>query len=362
MKTFLFRYPLWAISFISIFFVSSYWSFLATDRYVSEANVVLESPQLAAPTLSFESLFSGAGGRSSDMLLLRDYLLSVDMLSSLDEAVDFRDHYSSRSIDYFSRLYDKTAFIEELHEYYLTRISVELDDYAQVLRIKVQAFTPEKAHQIANYLLSKGEQQMNELGKRLADEQVNFLEQQVEILSKNFDKTRKELLDYQNKQGLVSPTGTVESINAVVATLEAQLTDLKAKKATLISFQSKTSPEVVRISTEIKSLEDQINIERARMAQSSGGALNTISSEFQTLELKAQFAQESYSAALAALENTRIEAARKLKQVSVLQAPTFPEYPVEPERLHNSIMFAVVVMFLTMIIQMLVLIVKEHKD
>jgi len=359
---FIFRQPLWALAFLAILLVTSYWALWATDKYVSEANVVLDSPQLAAPTLSFESLFAGSGSRSADMLLLRDYLLSVDMLRDLDEAVSFRKHYSNKKIDYFSRLYDEHAFVEEVHEYYLDTISVELDDYAQVLRVKVQAYTPEMANKISEFLLRKGEEQMNSLGKRLADEQVRFLEEQVEVLSKRFEDTRKELLKYQNEQGLVSPTGTVESISAVVASLEGQLTELKAKKTTLISFQSNTSPEVVRITTEIGALKEQIELEKAKMAQASGGALNVISSEYQTLELKAQFAQESYSAALAALENTRIEAARKLKQVSILQEPTLPEYPIKPERLHNSIMFAVVVILLTLIAQMVIMIVKEHQD
>jgi len=63
-----------------------------------------------------------------------------------------------------------------------------------------------------------------------------------------------------------------------------------------------------------------------------------------------------------ALENTRIEAARKLKQVSVLQSPTFPEYPVEPRRLYNTVVFAIIAFLAGLIIQMLVLIVKDHKD
>jgi len=353
---------LWALCLISIFVVSFYWSFIASDRYVSVSNVVLESPQIAPPQLSFSSLLTGTGPGTSDMLLLRDFLLSVDMLIKVDEALGFRKHYSDKNIDYFSRLYDKSAFIEEVHEYFLSRVSVELDDYAQVLRIKVSAFNPEMAHKIAKFLLEKGELHMNLMGQRLAEEQVRFLEKQVEDLKKRFAEARQELLNYQNQKGLVSPTGTVESLNAVVAELESQLTELKAKRSTLVSFQSNTSPEVVRINTEIKSLSDQIDLERARMAQQSGDALNVISAEYQTIELNMEFAKESYSGALAALENTRIEAARKLKQVSILQEPTLPEYPAEPERLHNSVMFAVVVIFLALIGQMFVMIVKEHRD
>ena len=354
--------PVWFACFLSIGLVALYWTFGASDRYVSEANVVLESPQIGPPTLSFSSLLSGAGAGSADMLLLRDFLLSVDMLREIEQQLPFRDHYADHSIDIISRLFDHDAPIEDLHEYYLERISVELDEYAKVLRVRVQAFTPEMAHQITRLLLQRGEAHMNAMGQRLAEEQVRFLEVQVGGLNERFNAARRALLDYQNENGLVSPTGTVQSLSAVVANLEGELTSLKAKRSVLVSYQSANSPEVVRNNAQIQAVVDQIALERARMAQQSGGALNTVSSEYQTLELKAQFAQESYSGALAALENTRIEAARKLKQVSVLQSPTLPEYAVEPERLYNTTVFTILALFLALIAQMMLLIIKDHRD
>lgn len=361
-KQFIKQYPYWFACLLSIVFMALYWSLVASDRYVSEANIVLESPQIAAPTLSFQSLLSGSSGHSGDMLLLRDYLLSVDMLRKADAALDLRGHYSQSGIDFFSALSSADVPIEELHEYFLKRISAELDSYAGVLRVKVVAFDPEMSQALATFLLSEGERHMNLMGQRLAEEQVRFLEKQVANQAEQFDKARQKLIEYQNKNGLVSPTGTVESINAVVASLESQLANLRAKKTALLSYQSQRSPEVQRVEAEIKALIQQISLESARMAQQSGGALNVVSSEYQTLELRTQFAQESYSGALMALENTRIEAARKLKQVSVLQSPTLPEYSVEPRRLYNTVVFAIIALLAGLILQMLVLIIKDHKD
>ncbi|TCK07242.1 chain-length determining protein [Marinobacterium mangrovicola] len=356
------QYPYWFACLLSIALVAFYWGLWASDRYVSEANVVLESPQIAAPTLDFQSLLTGAGSNDRDMLLLRDYLLSVDMLRKADAELDLRGHYTRNGIDFFSELSGKDVTIEELHEYYLKRVFVDLDSYAGVLRIKVVAFDPDMAHALSSFLLTEGERHMNAMGQRLAEEQVQFLEKQVAKQAEQFDLARQKLIEYQNENGLVSPTGTVESINAVVASLEAQLANLRAKKTALLSYQSKRSSEVQRTEAEIKALIQQISLERARMAQQSGGALNVVSSEYQTLELRTQFAQESYSGALMALENTRIEAARKLKQVSVLQSPTLPEYSVEPRRLYNTVVFAIIALLAGLIFQMLVLIVKDHKD
>ena len=107
------------VCLLSIIGAVFYWGLLASDRYVSEANVVLESPQLAAPTLDFQSLLGGGATNSQDMLLLRDHLLSVDMLKKLDQQLGLKSHYSADSIDFLSRLSMKSLTLEEFHDYYL---------------------------------------------------------------------------------------------------------------------------------------------------------------------------------------------------------------------------------------------------
>ncbi|WP_081138301.1 chain-length determining protein [Halomonas sp. BC2] len=353
--------PHWAFAFIAIVLVSFYWLVWAEERYVSRATVVLESPQVATPEFSLSSLMGGGGGNTADLLLLREHLLSVDMLRLLDEQLGIRQHYSEHG-DLFARLRDPNVPIEDLHRYYLRRVEVELDEYAGVLNIHVQGYTPEFAHSMASLLLEAGENHMNEMGHRLADEQVRFLERQMVRLEERFNDTRAQLLEFQNEHGLVSPTSTVESINQVVATLEADLARFQAQRNALASFQSAQSAELRQVERNIEALRDQIVEQRDRLAQATGNSLNRISAEYETLELQAQFAQETYSSALAALENTRLEAARQLKQVSVLQSPLMPEYPTEPNRLYNSTVFAIITIFLAFILSMMIMIIKDHRD
>ncbi|PJX12514.1 chain-length determining protein [Halomonas sp. 141] len=353
--------PHWAMALLAILLVSFYWFVWAEERYVSRATVVLESPQVATPEFSLSSLMGGGGGNTADLLLLREHLLSVDMLRLLDEQLGIRQHYSEHG-DLFARLRDPNVPIEDLHRYYLRRVEVELDEYAGVLNIHVQGYTPEFAHSMASLLLEAGENHMNEMGHRLADEQVRFLERQMVRLEERFNDTRAQLLEFQNEHGLVSPTSTVESINQVVATLEADLARFQAQRNALASFQSAQSAELRQVERNIEALRDQIVEQRDRLAQATGNSLNRISAEYETLELQAQFAQETYSSALAALENTRLEAARQLKQVSVLQSPLMPEYPTEPNRLYNSTVFAIITIFLAFILSMMIMIIKDHRD
>lgn len=360
MKGFIKSHPHWAAALLAILLVSVYWFSWAEERYLSRATVVLESPQIATPDVSFSSILSGASG-DKDLLLLREYLLSVDMLKRVQEELDFRNHFSEHG-DVFARLGDAEAPIEDLHQYYLRRVTVEMDEYAGVLNVEVQAYTPEFAHQMVQLLLEAGEAHMNDMGQRLAFEQVEFLEEQLRRLEDRLDEARAELLAFQNKEGLVSPTSTVESINQVVATLEGELARIQAQRKALSSYQSVQSADMRRVQSEIEALREQIEKQRDRLAQATGESLNRISAEYQTLELKAQFAQETYSSALAALENTRLEAARKLKQVSVLQSPLFPEYATKPDRLYNASVFAIVTLFLALIASMMILIIRDHRD
>ncbi|WP_044406930.1 chain-length determining protein [Thiomicrospira microaerophila] len=354
--------PYWYLSLVLIFAVGVYWHFFATDRYVSQSHVVLESPKVAMPQMTMQSMLTGtSSGNKADMLLLRDHLLSVDMLKKLDAQLNIRQHYTTPEADYFTRLSAQDLPIEKLHDYMQRRIKIELDEYAQLLRVRVEAFTPEKAQKINEFLLKEGEAHMNEMGKRLAQEQINFLEQQLKQLENNFDQALQDLLDFQNKIGLVSPQGNIESISGIITSLQAELAKSQAKKAALSQFQSAQSSEIIRVESEIQALTNQINIERQKLAQQSGEALNAVTSQFQILDFRLQFARESYSAALAALEGTRIEAARTLKQVSVLQSASLPEYAIEPRRLYNSTVFAIVMLFLTLIAHMVVLIIKDHK-
>ena len=354
------KYPYWAVCLCLVFLVSFYWLLMASDRYVSETNIVLDSPEISPTSFSVTSLLSGSGG-SGDLLLLRDHLLSVDMLKKLDKKLDLREHYSKSNIDVFSRL-SPEAPMEDFHKYYRSRVHVLMDDYAQVLRVKVQAYTPEMSFKINQMLLSEGERHMNLMGQRLAAEQVKFIEAQVEILAQRLSDSRAALLEYQNRYGLISPTATIESLSKVVAELEAQLATQKAQRSVLLNFQSESSPDVVRLTSEIQAIEQQIQQEQSRMAAVDGEALNKITSEYQTLELQAQFALDLYSNALAALENTRVEAARKLKQISILQAPTYPEYASEPRRVYNAFTFLLLSVITTLIIQMLDMVVREHRD
>lgn len=360
MKTLL-KHPYWLVCFAVIVIYSAYQLLITSDRYVSTAYIVLDSPSMATPRLDYGAILSGSGG-SGDLLLLREHLLSTDMLRKLDAKLNLRQHYSNSSIDYLSRLSAEEVPIETFHDYYLSRVEVELDEYSHVLRVNTQAFEPDMALAIISLLLSEGEAHMNAMGQRLAEEQVRFIEKQVDILAVRLGDAREALLTYQNKYGLISPRASVESRSAIVASLEGELATLQARRQALSATRSENAADMIEMRAKIDALQNQIVNERAKMATQSGDALNRITVEYETLELQAQFALDLYSAALTTLESTRVEAVRQLKQISVLQAPSLPEYSTEPNRAYNITVFTILAVLASVIAQLMALIIRDHRD
>jgi capsular polysaccharide transport system permease protein len=350
------------LTLIGMLLAIAYWLLIASDRYVSEASVIIrKTDSVAAPTPDLSMLIAGiAGVNRTDQLLLREYLLSVDMLKKLDAELNLKAHYGDWSRDWISRLW--LTDMEWFHRHYLSRVAIEYDEYAGVLRIKAQAYEPKMAWAIADILVREGERYMNQIGHELAQTQVNFLTTQVDLAQLRFQQARQRLLDFQNKNGLLSPQTTAESLNVLVAKLEEQRAQLQTQLASLPKNLDRDHPNIVMLSQSLAAVDRQIEEEKAKLANPTGKTLNITMEEFQRLQMEATFTQELYKAALTALEKGRIDATRMLEKVSVLQTPTLAEYPMEPRRIYNAVVTLLFGLMLVGILKLLESIILDHVD
>lgn len=352
------------IAFAACLAVIGYWGFIVSDRYVSEANVIIQRTDLNnSNAMDFSSLLVGAsGGNRGDQLLLRNHLLSSDMLDKLDAKLGLRAHYSDSRRDPLSRMWSKDISQELFRQYYLSRVSIELDEYSGVLVIKAQAYDPKTAQAITSMLVEEGERTMNELAHRLARDQVAFVEKQVAQMAERFQKTRQDVVRYQNRKGLVAPQNMAEHLAGAVNQLEGQRTELQTRRRALLGYLEPQASGVVELDLQISAIDKQIAQEEGRLTSPHGKALNSTVEEYQRLEMAAGFAGDIYKTALVALEKSQVEATRNLKKVSLLQRPTLPEDSVEPHRIYNITVSILVIFLLAGVVHLLAAIIRDHKD
>lgn len=358
----IFRWIIRAILAASLL-IMVYW-LLASDRYVSESIVIIQNTEQAGvPSFDISTMLGSVGGISKpDQLLLREHLLSVDMLKKLDATLDLRGHYSSTERDFASRMWFRDASIEWFHQHYLSRVSVEYDDYAGVLRISAQAYDAATAQAIAAMLVKEGERFMNEMSHALARAQVDFLEKQVALAQSQVLQASKALLDFQNQKGLASPKATLESIHAIIGKLEGQRTELQTQLAALPRNLDRQHPTRKSLLQSLEAVERQIAQEQAKLASTSGKPLNSLVEEEQLLQLDLTFKQDLYKTSLVALEKGKMDAARALKQVSVLQRPLLPEYAMQPQRIYGIVATLCITLLIIGIVNLLKAVILDHVD
>ncbi len=339
-----------------------YWC-VASDRYVSEAIVIVQNTETGSSSSPSDllSMFTGGSGNKADQMILVEFLTSLDMLEKLDQKLNLKDHYSSKDIDYISRL--KGNDIESFFEYYKKRVDVTYDEYSGVVRISSQAFDPDTAEKITSMLVHTGEDFMNNLTHKIADEQVVFLSKQVEISKTDLLEANQKLLNFQNKKRMISPATEVENYQILIADLEKQKSELLIKKDSLSNTIGANNQINQNIQNNIQAIDAQISKIRERITNANdNSALNELADEERLLKMDVEFKKEIYSSTLSGLAKGKLSAARLIKNVSILQSPSKPQYAMKPERIYNICATLVVMLLVCGMLQLLKAIILDHVD
>lgn len=355
--------PFIAAAFVLSLLAAFYWYVVASDRYLSEAHVVVQQTDLAmAPTTDLVSLLTGdSSGDRADQLMMREYLMSRDVVKKLNAELDLQGHYSSWSIDPLSRLNFANSD-GDLYRYFLSRVTVEYDEYPGVLVVSAQAYTPEMAQRITQRMIEEGEAFMNSTAHNLASNQVEFLQERVDALETRARDARAAVLSYQNRERLASPEAQAETITALIAQLESRRSQLQVQIASQSAFLVDDHPVLVELRRQLAAVDRQIAEQNDRLAGPRGGALNRKAEEFERLQAEAKFANDLYLSAIGALEQGQVESTRTIKSLSVIQSPNLPQEAELPERTRKTLVFVIFAFLIAGVLQLLVMIIRDHRD
>lgn len=359
----IFKWVCAAILAVSLGYIAYF--LLASDRYVSTATIIVQNTDSVATSgLNFSILgnSSGAGVSLPDQMLLQEHLLSIDMLKKLDKKLDLRSHYSSSDKDVASRMWFKDASIEWFHRHFLNRVSIKFDEMTGVLRIQTEAYSPVMAREITENLVKEGERYMNEMSHALARAQVRFLETQVAAAQDKVKDARDELVAFQNRKGGASPKSAVNSLETIITKLQEQRARLQTQLASLPPTLDKQHGTRRSLTQSLAAVQEQIDAEEKKLASASGPALNSLMGEEARLEEEVRMMQDLYKNALICLEKGRMDAARTLKLVAVLQSPSEPEYAWHPRRMYGVTVTLILTLVALGIANMLKAIILDHVD
>ena len=169
------------------------------------------------------------------------------------------------------------------------------------------------------------------------------------------------LLAFQTRHQVLDPMAQAQASGTLAAEMRAQLAKLEAEISTKRAYLNEDSPEVVSLKGQASALRLQVTRETRGATQADSGAINTLAAQFQELRSQAGFAEDGYKAALTALETARVEAARKVKSLVVIEPPTHAETAEYPRRLYDLATLLAACGLLYALLRLGAAVINEHR-
>lgn len=335
---------LFAFTFVPTLVAAIYFGFIVTDRYVSEFQLMVNTPDSGVMSM-FSSILGGGGGSgmNQENYVIERYIQSHAALSKLDELLDLRAHFSQDTVDAFSRL-DPNASNENFLSYYLSRIKVANDPTSQIIEVQVQAFSPDMAKAIADLLIVLCDDLVNEFNDEARRDTLAFAESEFARSEQQLRDVRKQTSEFRNREGELNPVDSVTMITAIISSLEAQIVEKRVELARSSSYMQPNSVRITALRDDLSALTTQLDIERKRLVNVKGGSVDQplygkLLSEYESLLIEETLAQTNYMNTSKAYQLARANADKQnYVYLVAFSPPTLPDEALEPKRLYSILM------------------------
>ncbi len=341
-----------------------YLGLIASAGYVSRAQVMIEeeaTPAAAGAELAL-GLFSVRGGRSKqDALLVERFMASRTMLEWLDRRLDLRQHFSSDAVDWLGRL-GADASEEDFLKFYRDHLRVSIDDESLILDVEFIAHDPGFAQRVTQALVERSESFVNEVSRELAQQQLAFMNAQVDSAHGRLKDASRDLIQLQRQNEVFSPQRESEAVGEILAGLEVELSKQRTQLKALSAFLNPEAPDVVAARQRIQALEDQVRQERGRLVGKESEGLNELMLAYQDAEVNMRLATELYKSALASLESTRLDAVRKVKYLVSVDLPSLPDSAEHPRAAYWTVTVFVMLNLIFFVANLIVATIQDHRE
>ncbi|MEM8654685.1 MAG: sugar transporter [Pseudomonadota bacterium] len=351
---------------VPILLTAGYLFSIAKDQYASTTafTVRQEEAGSASDLLGGLDFFAGAGG-SSDSDILFEYIQSQEIVERIDARIDLRGHYQQHWQDdkVFSLWPD--ASTEDLVWFWKRVVRISYDQAAGLMEIQVRAFDPDYAQAVAREIVTESQNMINALSAAARADATRYAQADLDEALTRLKSAREALTAFRTKSQIVDPEVDIQGRMGVMNNLQQQLAEALITFDLLSQTSNTNDPRVQQARRRIDVIRTRIASERLAFAQGATdvGALTedypTLIAEFERLTVDREYAEETYRAALTALDVARANAIRRSRYLATYIEPTRAQSAEYPQR---YVLTALVGLFLLLTWAILALIYYSIRD
>lgn len=339
---------------------------VAEDQYASTTGFTVRSQESSGANDLLGGLASFAGNTTaSDSDILYEFIQSKEMAAAVSKRVDLRAHYSRHwPGDWVFALWPD-ATLEELVWFWQRIARISYDSGSGLTEVQVTAFDPQTARAIAQAIIEESQIRINALNDQARADAMRYAEADLAEAVERLKAAREELTRFRTRTRIVDPEADIQGRMGVMNNLQQQLAEALIEYDLLAGTVAPGDVRLKQAQQQIDVIRERINIERQTFASSNtdtggvGEDYPTLISEFERLTVDREFAEETYRAALAALEVARDDAARQSRYLATYIKPALAEEAEYPRRF---VLSALAGLFLLLTWSIMVLIYYSIRD
>ena len=307
----------------------------AADQYASTVAFSVRTEEFASPVELLGGIAEFASSGSADADILNDFMKSQEIVRRVDNRLGLVELYSKPQNDPVFGL-NSNQSIEDLHAYWLRMVRVIYDRGTGLIEVRTLAFAPEDARLIATAILEECARLVEELSAIAQADTTDFARAELGRSVERMKSAREKLTTFRSRTQIVDPTADLQGQMGLLSMLEQELAAALIDADLLRESTHTHHPRLKQANRRIAVIETRIAEERRNLgfggAGGEGADYAMLLAEFESLAVDRQFAEEAYTAALAAFDQAQAEARRKSRYLAAHVHPTLAETAQFPRK------------------------------
>lgn len=326
--------------------VLSSWYFYtrAADQYASTLGFTVRSEDTSSALDllgGFGQALGGGGTHDSDVLF--EFISSQELVRAINNDLDLRSKFSEHAEQDPLMSFDTEGTIEDLTDFWQRMVRVSYDSGSGLIELRVLAFRPEDAQEIARAIYDKSSTMINALAASARADATRYAQEDLDLAVERLKSAREALTAFRLANELVDPNADIQAQMGLMSTLQTQQAEAMIEFDLISETANSNDPRLEQAKRRLDVIGLRIDQERQKFGNGPGGEqFATTISEFERLSVDREYAETTYAAALTALDSSRAEANRQSRYLAAYIQPTLAEKSEFPQR---EIIIALVALF-----------------
>ena len=338
-----------------------YFYAIATPMYATKSEFLIIQNEGSGGAGPLGGLLPTQFATNADSIATQGFLQSKDAMLRLDRDVGFKSHFAQDWIDPIQRL-KKNPTNEEAYKVYRKFVKIGYDPTEGMIRMEVVAADPELSATFSRQLIEYAEERVNNLSQKKREDQMRDARKGFEEAEEQRRAAQEALVRLQLAGSTLDPEGVIATLRGQISTIETQIIQKEIELASLLNNARPNQSRVDGARSTLNILKEQLKILNNRMTDVSKGE-NSLAE----LSVRVQIAQADLAgrdmmlqSALQQMEQSRVEANRQVRYLTIAVEPVASEAPSYPRAFENTILAFIVFAGIYLMVSLTASILREQ--